>query len=255
MTTICPNCGQRFEGNYCSNCGQSADTHKMNLHFLWHDIQHGLFHLDKGILFTVKELFTRPGNSIREFIEGKRVKHFKPISLILVLAGIYGFLYHYFHINMLASNVEISGSGEDFVKAKKSLENINEWLSQHYAIVALLQLPIYAVGTYIAFRKSGYNFVEHLVLNAFLTAQRLILHITAFPLFYIFNGSPSLRVIAQLVDLIGFALMIWALVQFFNKKKKWRTFWLAIFSLIIFSFISFLIIAILFTRFILHPAK
>ena len=66
----------------------------MNFHSLWHDIQHGLFHFDNGVLYTAKQLFTRPGNSIREYIDGKRVRHFKPISLVILLATVYGFLYH-----------------------------------------------------------------------------------------------------------------------------------------------------------------
>ncbi|QOG00887.1 DUF3667 domain-containing protein [Flavobacterium sp. MDT1-60] len=37
-------------------------------------------------------MFTRPGHSIREFIEGKRVKHFKPLWLVAVLGALYGFL-------------------------------------------------------------------------------------------------------------------------------------------------------------------
>ncbi|MBC8155688.1 MAG: DUF3667 domain-containing protein [Bacteroidetes bacterium] len=81
MTKHCQNCNSELNGNFCSHCGQSSNTHRLNFHFLWHDIQHGLLHIDKGILYTTKELFTRPGHSIREFLLGKRVKHFKPISL------------------------------------------------------------------------------------------------------------------------------------------------------------------------------
>jgi Protein of unknown function (DUF3667) len=88
-------------------------------------------HLDKGILFTTKELFTRPGHSIREFLDGKRVRHFKPISMVIILAGIYGFLSHNFHINILASNYEITGSGKDFNAIKEAIRKISEWLSQH----------------------------------------------------------------------------------------------------------------------------
>jgi hypothetical protein len=77
MNITCKNCHQTYTGNYCNNCGQPADTHKINIHYLWHDIQHGLFHFDKGVTYTAKQLFTRPGHSIREFIEGKRVKHIK----------------------------------------------------------------------------------------------------------------------------------------------------------------------------------
>ena len=96
MTTTCKNCNQSFEGHFCNNCGQSAKTHQINFQFLWHDIQHGLFHFDNGILYTSKQLFTRPGNTIREFIEGKQVRHFKPFSLVIVLATVYGLLIHFF---------------------------------------------------------------------------------------------------------------------------------------------------------------
>lgn len=100
MEITCKNCHQIYTGHYCNNCGQSAETHKINAHFLWHDIQHGLLHFEKGILYSLKQLFSRPGHSIREFIEGKRVRHFKPLSLVVVLATLYGFMYHYFHINL-----------------------------------------------------------------------------------------------------------------------------------------------------------
>ena len=75
------NCNHHFKGNFCSNCGQKAKTEKINFHFLWHDIQHGLFHFDSGILYTAKQLFTKPGMAIKEFIEGNRIKHFKPLLL------------------------------------------------------------------------------------------------------------------------------------------------------------------------------
>ena len=245
MTKICQNCQHHFAGAYCNNCGQSAETHKINFHFLWHDIQHGLFHVDKGLLFTSKELFTRPGNSIREFIEGKRVKHFKPISLVVILAGICGFLYHYFHINILANKIEISGSTDKEVnEAKIILANISEWIAGHYALVAMIVLPLYTAATYIAFIKSGYNFTEHFVLNAFLSGQRLILHIITFPLYYIYNGSPALRVIERCVDTLGYGLLIWALTQFFHNKKKNKilTFGQALLSLLIFFLLGYVVV-------------
>lgn len=113
---------------------------------------------------------------------------------------------------------------KELIEAKEKLNNLNEWLIEHYEIIALLQLPIYTLGTYIAFKKRGYNFTEHLVLNAFLTAQRLILHIVAFPLYYIYNSKPALRTINGVIGLIGYALVIWTAIQFFNNSKNWLLF-------------------------------
>lgn len=65
MVITCKNCNHNFKGKFCNHCGQSADTHDINLHFLWHDIQHGLLHFDKGVLFTLKELFTSTGMPLK----------------------------------------------------------------------------------------------------------------------------------------------------------------------------------------------
>ena len=240
MTTNCQNCNTALQGKYCSNCGQSSETHKIDGHYLWHDVQHGLLHFDKGILFTTKELFTRPGNSIREFLEGKRAKHFQPISLVLVLAGIYGLLFHFFKINMFENYVVASGSGERVGHINEAIEKMSEWIGQHYSILALLQIPIFTIGTYLCFRKSGYSFVEHLILNTFLIGQRLILHIITFPLYYISNGTPMLTSVDRIINLIGYALAIWTLIQLFKNQSKriLRT----IFSLLISFLIIFLIL-------------
>lgn len=153
MEVICKNCQQVYKGHYCNNCGQPADTHKINAHFLWHDIQHGLLHFDAGIPYSLKQLFTRPGHTIREFIEGKRVRHFKPLSLVAVLGAFYGFLYHYYHIDLFKTQ-----------DSDLDLGDFNEWMATHFAWTIIVTIPIYTIGTYTVFRKQGYNFFELLSL-------------------------------------------------------------------------------------------
>jgi hypothetical protein len=240
MNLNCKNCDQNFNGNYCNHCGQSAETHKLNFHFLWHDIQHGLFHFDKGVLYTAKQLLTRPGATIREFIEGKRVNHFKPLSLVIILATIYGLLYHYFHINLM-SEINLDSSPNQ----KMNFEKINDWISTHYAWATLITIPFYAIGTFIAFRKQGYNFIEHLILNSFLAAQRLIIHIATFPLIYTFNGTPFINKATVIILFIDFALMVWGYTQFFNKITKVKSFLLSLLSYLIFTLSTSLITVII----------
>lgn len=231
----CKNCSRHFKGKFCNNCGQAAETHAMNFHYLWHDIQHGLFHFDKGIIFTTKELFTRPGHTIREYLEGRRVSHFKPISMVLVLSGVYALLYHIFHIEMLKGAVKVSGSGQEFINLNNIVENLILWMGEHYEVIALAQLPFAALGTYLAFRKWRYNYVEHFILNAFITSQNLIVHIVLFPFVYTLNGRPALRDFSNLENLIGIGLLVWVLMQFFNTHKKFSIFWRTVVSLMIYG--------------------
>ncbi|RZJ49596.1 MAG: DUF3667 domain-containing protein, partial [Flavobacterium sp.] len=220
MEITCKNCNQIYQGNYCNNCGQTADTHKINWHFLWHDIQHGLLHFDEGIPYSVKQLFTRPGHSIREFIEGKRVRHFKPLSLVAVLAALYGFLWHYFHINLFENN-------ED---AKIDWIKFNEWTSTHFAWVTIATIPLFTLGTYICFRKQGYNFVEYFVLNTFKASQKLFVSILLFPLLYYFDGTSKITIVINSIYLFDIGLIFWTNIQFFNKMPKAKVFWLSILS-------------------------
>lgn len=224
MEIICKNCHQVFKGHYCNNCGQSAETHKINAHFLWHDIQHGLLHFDKGILYSLKQLFTRPGHSIREFIEGKRVRHFKPLSLVVLLATFYGFLYHYFHINYFID------------KSSEALHygNLNEWISTHFYWVTIATIPLYTVGTYIVFKNQGYNFVEFFVLNTFKASQRLFAQILMFPILFYLNKNNHLHQFSFITYLVGLILIFWTNIQFFNKISKTKAFLLSIVSHILF---------------------
>lgn len=235
MNITCKNCHEVFKGHYCNNCGQSAATHKLNFHYLWHEIRHGILHFDEGILYTSKQLFTRPGHSVREFIEGKRVKHFKPISLVILFASLYGFLYHYFHIVMI-----FNSEGDD-TSSKINYTDFNEWVGTHYAWVTLFTIPLYTIGTGIAFRKQGYNLVEYFILNTFKASQRLLVHIILFPILYHFNGTPHLRTLSLIFYIIDVFLIYWTNEQFFNKLSFKKTFLLTLLSQFIFL-ISFIFI-------------
>lgn len=235
---ICKNCKHEFQGNYCNNCGQSAETHRIDIHFLWHDIQHSLFHLDSGIFYSFSQLLTQPGNSIRDYIEGKRVKHFRPISLLVVLATLYGLLYHFFSIDIIAYSRE--QSSENGIK----FEMINEWISTHFAWFTLASVPLFTFGTYIAFRNKGYTVMEYLILNAFKGSQRLFVHIAAFPLVVCFSGTPYLGKVTGLLFIIDLFLIFWTNIQFFNNLTRMKAFLLSLLSYIIFLFSVTIIIAL-----------
>jgi len=53
------------------------------------NIYEDLFNLEDGFLFTLKELFWRPGYMIRDYLNGKRKPYFKPFQLLFVLGTLY----------------------------------------------------------------------------------------------------------------------------------------------------------------------
>lgn len=201
------NCWEMYEGNFCNLCGQPSAVHRIDFHFLWHDIQHGLFHFDKGILYSLKQLYIRPGHSIREFINGKRVDHFQPMILLAVF---YGLLYHSFGID----NTKIfNGNDQTLV----DYVSYNNWLSTHFSWIAQCSIPLYAIGTQLCFRKQGYNFAELLILNAFKAAQRLFFHIAAIPLLIVFSEPAELKKVLMVLYVADMALSVFTDRQFFIR--------------------------------------
>lgn len=248
MQVTCKNCGLTYSGHFCSNCGQPAATHKLNLHFIWHDIQHGFFHFDKGVLFTAKELFTRPGDSIREFIEGKRVKHFKPISLVIILATFYGLLRHLFHFSILDKKSVSEIQGVDY-------ENLNEWISHHYSWIILLSIPMFSVASFVVFRKQGYNFIEHFVLNSYMASQRLIFRIAIFPVIKYFSQSENITLFVDFLMLMDIVFIFWSYITFFQNLSKVKAFLFSIYAYLLFFVIFFILLLIGVLAFDIHTVN
>lgn len=195
MEKTCRNCANPLSGNFCSNCGQSASIGRINLHSIIHEFLHGVLHVDKGIFYTMKELTLRPGVILRGYLDGKRVRLFKPFSYLFILATVYILLMKFFELSIAKVSlvaVEAQDKGEELVKMTENLTNrVFGFMNDHYAFLSLLILPIMAFCTYLFFRKMKFNYGEHLILNAYISGHVLLLNILLIPFAYFYPGSSS----------------------------------------------------------------
>lgn len=250
----CRNCNQHLllQQKFCHECGQRADTHRINFHFLIHEIQHGIFHIHGGILFTIKELFTRPGHALREYLSGKRKPHFPPLMFVLIMGSVCAvmqlLLNHQpsadskHHVETDLSKTEIA-KYVDFKGFTAYFEHVFDWLGDHFAFTVLLMLPITALSFFLGFRRYQYNYPEWLVIMLFLAGQCLTVYVF-FILLNHFAGDFNF-----FFFMICWALITFSIVQLFNDRGKWyvilRTFW-SIFLSYFFSliYIFFAILAL-----------
>ena len=65
-------------------------------HYILHEIEH-IFHFERGILYTVRELLIRSGKTVREFITDNRNRLVKPIIFIIITSLIYTLVVHFFN--------------------------------------------------------------------------------------------------------------------------------------------------------------
>lgn len=243
----CKNCGASVSSSYCSNCGQSAKTGRINFHYLLHEIQHSIFHVDKGILYTIKELALRPGKTIKDYLDGKRVNYFKPFGFVIILGTIYGFIAHFLNVYPESGILkEVYHSTYDL--PKEYTQNIVEAIYSRYAFVMLASMPFAALSSFILFRKKGYNYWEHLIINCYILGIQIFTLIIFYFLYY-FQQSEWIHLATSFI-IYGYT--IWVFIQLFGDKSKIRTGFKAFLSLIltIILFIIFVFIIVFLVMFI-----
>lgn len=156
----CLNCDFETNGNFCSHCGQKTDIHRITFkHFISHDLLHGLFHFEKGMLFTVKEALTRPGKAAIDYIEGKRIRYYNVFYLILLLIGLNIFLStSYDHLSEIYTpkiNERLSNA-----MGKK----VELFFSNYAKGIIFSFVPLFAINGFFLFRKRKLNFSEHFII-------------------------------------------------------------------------------------------
>lgn len=237
----CLNCATPLNGAYCSQCGQSAGTHRIGWPWLLHELQHSILHVDKGLLYTLKELFTRPGRAIRGFLEGRRIQHYKPIALVTLLAAIYSF--GFFLLRPEMSTVRMDPS------AKESFDTMMSVVMGYYALFELCSIPVFAFWSWLLMRRYGHNFAEHLVINTFLGGQRIAVNIMGLPSNLL--GFEASMVYTSLAYLIYLGYYVFAFAQLYEDRKgighylrpiaAFTLFWLVILIVIVASVVVLLL--------------
>lgn len=190
----CLNCQEIIEKNYCSNCGQKTDTHRINFkHFIFHDILHGVWHVEKGILFTVKEAFTRPGKAALDYISGKRIKYYNVFYLTVLLVGLNIFLVNYYDQLELKYYPELHE-----LKPNGDLKS-GDFLSDYAKILILSLIPLFALTSFILFRRKKLNLSEHFILSGMIFLGVMLISTISILLSFL-EFLENLSTVANIID-------------------------------------------------------
>lgn len=168
----CKNCGNRFEGKYCSNCKQPAETHRITWHELAHQLVHALFHTDKGFLYTIKELTLRPGYTIRNHINGKRAYHFNPLMYLVLTGGVASLLFASLHVQLPIKEIDL-----------EKIERYSGTLAHKYfALVGLIFIILLTATDYFFYYRKKFILPELIISNTYQAGQIMVFTIVLFPL-------------------------------------------------------------------------
>lgn len=158
MSKHCLNCQTNLHGKFCINCGQKADTHRItSKHFITHDVLHGMFHIEKGLFYTIIQIFKRGGATAKDYIAGKRISYYNVFYLSLILLG--------FNILLSVAKYNLQPGSE--VVESGSIGQFYNYLTKNVKLIILALIPLVAFNTWIIFRKLKLNFAEHMVAAGF----------------------------------------------------------------------------------------
>lgn len=208
---VCKNCGYVFEGNYCSNCGQAANTKRLSWGFIIHNLEYDIFNFDHGIIYTVGQIFVRPGKTIKEYLDGKRKKYTPPITYIAVISVIY----YIFRSIFVKDASPADATGNDKV--------IADFIYNYYPkLVVFVFIPLATVFTPIFYPNRRYSFVELFAFHCYIRGQFMLFEMVVLLVNWIlikFNISSTPLFVTIITVLFNLVFMGWALQQFFDEKN------------------------------------
>jgi len=203
----CSKCNVPIYNKFCANCGQAAELKHIDKHYISHEIQH-LLHFEKGIFFTIKELFLRPGETVKTFLREDRTKHMKPIAFLAITTLLFG----------LISKLVITKPGpppENWPFSNPMVQSIDNWLGAHSNYNYLIISFFAAIWLKLFFNKYKYGFYEIITFMCFLAGQLFIFFIFLIPFHSLLNNY----VFLGLIFIVAWVYPAFAIGQFFNKDK------------------------------------
>lgn len=247
---ICKNCENEFSGHYCNECGQHVEGNEppsvrgILLYHFYHFI-----HNTREFLNTSWQLLIRPGTVLLEYRAGKHKKYYNPLNYFLVVGSIFLFM----SVNFAPGTAEDAMKNQMGMYGQKPVEELSpeayealdekekrrydsqksvlsaqvqylNWVQKHFNVVMLITAPFFALGIYLAFRKSGYTFGEQLLFTFHLYGFSTLLSLPTIPFANPMDLSQPLKFFTLPAFVLYFAWAFKDLYKISLIKGIWKTF-------------------------------
>ena len=150
----CINCGSDFVGNFCPICSQREGMGPIT----WKSVAQSIGELwglhNRSLLYSLVQLFLRPGYFIGDYISGKRQVTFPPVKMLAIIA-LLGLLVDYLTGDPISG---MFNNDFDFAGDKMLLiDNAFEWMNLHPDVMSMILLSYLILPNYLVFRYAPRN--------------------------------------------------------------------------------------------------
>ncbi len=207
----CKNCGNIISGNYCPECGQRTDTRRFSAKTIIHDFMHGFLHIDHILGHTLKELLINPGETLRSYLLGKRIRYANPFTMILVFGALTSVLMR--KVNMESLIVDLNITAKQFVDAESWNFSV-----KHFTYRVILGIPVYALVSRIFYFKKPFNYTEHLIVNTFIRAMADVFLVIAALILILIHQDAAVLVVKLIVIFVILLYYGWSFSGLFDGR-------------------------------------
>jgi len=230
MKITCKNCETLNypDFNYCTNCSQKVNLHRINAHEIFHEIVHYFTHADKGIFQLIKELALKSGIVAKEYINGKRKKYFPPLNFFLLIAAIFVFISNIpkeeVPLDKQKENTELNSitntaQKEKMIHLYERKEKVNHFIRKYSNLMAMMALPLIAFFFWLFYKKENYNYTEHLVAGMYMLGFCILINtLVILPISLLFHLSPNYNTLFFLLFQLAYFTVFY--YRFLNKTSK-----------------------------------
>jgi len=188
----CLNCGHPVNEKFCPNCGQRTDVERITWRHFAEEALHAVTHGEKSILLTTWKLIIQPGQTLSEYLAGKRRKYHSPVGFFLIWVT----------LSVLAHRGLLGWRGFNPVILKEftfsNPESI-EVFTIHGEWFYVLSFPVEAALFYFIIARPLYSYIECIVITMYVFSITFVFFI----LCYLIGGF-----------LLGLNVLHWAFYLF-----------------------------------------
>ncbi|MGA9796301.1 MAG: DUF3667 domain-containing protein [Rhizomicrobium sp.] len=206
---ICADCGAALRGPYCSQCGQKRlEDDDRRLGALLMDFLAEVFEWDSRWWRSLLALVFRPGRLSRAWLEGRRTRYVKPVTLFLLANFLYFFApgisdfdlplrdqMNHSHFGMTSEWVDRRIAARHAADPHYTLAGYETAYDARAdsigKIIIVLHVPFLALALLLLFWRTPYYYAEHFA---------VALHLFAFLLLFVQIFGWTLNVLGWIID-------------------------------------------------------
>ena len=210
----CTNCGTDFVGNFCPICSQREGMGPIT----WKSVAQSIGEVwglhNRSLLYSLVQLFLRPGYFISDYISGKRQVSFPPVKMLALIAVLAIFIDY-----LTGSPITgVFNNDFDFAGDKMLLiDNAFEWMNLHPEVMSLILLSYLIIPIYFIFRFASRN-TRHTL------PQGFFIQVFSAIVFLIFNIFDDITSLHTTIFVLGNVWLFCAYKQIFGYGL-WGTLW------------------------------